>query len=95
MKGAIGWWRYYVNLGGSLAGLNEVTGMNSLMAHEESFFYLGIMLLVAVQFLYGAPRGQRIATLAARAARARAVPGQPATRRLACPDHLLCRCSAS
>jgi len=65
LKGAIGWWRYYVDLGGSLAGLSNVVGMNSLMDHEESFFYLGVMLLAAVQILYGAPRGQRIAALLA------------------------------
>ena len=65
LKGAVGWWRYYVDLGGNLTGLNQVTGMNSLMAHEESFFYLGIILLAAVQFLYGAPRGQRSAALLA------------------------------
>ena len=65
LKGAIGWYRYYVDLGGSLAGLSSVTGMNSLMAHEESFFYAGLMLLAVVQILYGAPRGQRIATLLA------------------------------
>ena len=64
-KGAVGWWRYYVNLGGNLNGLNQVTGMNSLMAHEESFFYLGLILLVAVQFLYGASRRQRGAALLA------------------------------
>jgi O-antigen ligase len=65
LKGAIGWWRYYVDLGGSLAGLSNVVGMNSVMAHEESFFYAGLMLLAVVQILYGAPRGQRIATLLA------------------------------
>lgn len=65
LKGAVGWWRYYVDLGGNLNGLNQVTGMNSLMAHEESFFYLGIILLAAVQFLYGAPRKQRLVTVLA------------------------------
>jgi hypothetical protein len=65
LKGIIGWWRYYVDLGGNLNGLNQVTGMNSLMAHEESFFYLGIILLAAVQILYGASRGQRKAALLA------------------------------
>jgi hypothetical protein len=65
LKGVIGWWRYYVDLGGNLNGLNQVTGMNSLMAHEESLFYLGIILLAAVQFLYGAPRRQRLASLLA------------------------------
>jgi amino acid permease len=37
--------------------------MNSLMAHEESFFYLGILLLAGVQLLYGAARRQRMASL--------------------------------
>ncbi len=65
LKGAIGWWRYYVDLGGSLAGLNGIAGANSVMAHEESLFYAGLMLLALVQLLYGAPRGQRTATLLA------------------------------
>jgi len=65
LKGVIGWWRYYVDLGGSLKGLSHVTGMNSLMEHEESFFYLAVMLLLAVQLVYGAPRGQRGAALLA------------------------------
>jgi hypothetical protein len=65
LKGVIGWWRYYVDLGSNLNGLSQGTGMNSLMAHEESFFYVGIILLAAVQILYGASRAQRAATLLA------------------------------
>ena len=65
LKGIIGLWRYYVDMGGNLNALNSVEGMNSLMAHEESFFYLGVILLAVVQILYGAPRGQKLAALAA------------------------------
>lgn len=65
LKGLIGWWRYYVDLGADLSALNQVEGMNSLMSHDESFFYLAVILLLAVQLLYGAPRGQRLAALLA------------------------------
>lgn len=60
VKGIIGWWRYYVDLGGDLNQLTGIDGMNSLMAHEESFFFLGIIVLAAVAFLYGAPKGQHL-----------------------------------
>jgi hypothetical protein len=65
IKGAIGWWRYYVNLQTDLSRLTTIPGVNSLMAHEESFFFVALILLAVVQFLYGAPRKQKTLTLLA------------------------------
>ena len=62
IKGAIGWWRYYVNLDTDLSRINAIPGVNSLMAHEESFFFIALLLLAAVQLLYGAPRKQKALT---------------------------------
>lgn len=64
-KGAIGWWRYHVDLGGDLNALNEIEGMNSLMAHEESFFFLAVIMLAAVSLFYGGPRRRKTASLLA------------------------------
>ncbi len=63
IKGIIGWWRYYVNLETDLSHINAIPGVNSLMAHEESFFFVALILLAAVQLLYGAPRKQKVLTL--------------------------------
>jgi hypothetical protein len=64
-KGVVGWWRYYVDLGGNLKALGQYSGMNSVMAHEESLFYVGILFLAAIQVMYGAAKNQRLVTLAA------------------------------
>jgi hypothetical protein len=64
-KGVIGWWRYYVDLGGDLNALNEIEGMNSLMAHEESFFFLAVMMLAAVSLFYGGSTKRKAVSLLA------------------------------
>lgn len=65
VKGIIGWWRYYIDLGGDLSRLDAITGVNSIMAHEESFFFIALLLLAAVQLLYGSSGKQRTLTLLA------------------------------
>jgi hypothetical protein len=63
VKGVIGWWRYYVDLGADLSKLDAISGVNSMMAHEESFFFLALLLLATVQLLYGSSGKQRTLTL--------------------------------
>jgi hypothetical protein len=63
IKAVTAWWRYSVNLGGDLSQLRLAHGSNSLMAHEESFFFVAVIILAAVQLLYGSSGKQRALTL--------------------------------
>ncbi len=65
LKGVVGWWRYYADLDMDLSRLDAIAGVNSLMAHEESFFFLAVILLAVVQLLYGSPGKQRVLALSA------------------------------
>jgi len=53
IKGLIALWRYYVDLGADLTRIDSMSGVNSLMAHSESFFFLAILFLALVHLVYG------------------------------------------
>jgi len=66
VKGLLGWYRYAVTLGGDPANVEQVTGVdavNSLLAHEESFFLAAFFLGLAVAALAGASARVRLASL--------------------------------
>jgi O-antigen ligase len=65
-KGVIGLWRFVVDFGGHIS-VEVDTGLpgNSLMAHEESFFFLIAAFLAVLAVVYGLPKRDRQLTLMA------------------------------
>ncbi|MBI4202808.1 MAG: hypothetical protein HY532_06845 [Chloroflexi bacterium] len=54
VKGLVGTWRYLVTLGGDLSLIPVVSRSNSLLSHEESFFFaLFFIFIIAVFLLRG------------------------------------------
>jgi O-antigen ligase len=66
IKGLIGLWRFVVDFGGHIS-VETSTGLpgNSLMAHEESFFFLVALFLAVIAVAYGLPRRDRQLSLMA------------------------------
>ena len=52
LKGLLSYWRFFVDLGADLSRIEAVVGRNSLMAHEETFFFLLALLGVLASFVF-------------------------------------------
>ena len=59
LKGVLGTWRFLVTFGADRSELRELAlAGNSLMAHEESFFFALFLALILLLFLFRSHRGQ-------------------------------------
>jgi hypothetical protein len=67
LKGILGWYRFQVTLGGEtdqLSTFTSIASSNSLLAHEESFFFAAFFLALAIAALVGASGRLRLAGFA-------------------------------
>ena len=66
IKGLVGLWRFVVDFGGQIS-VEVDTGLpgNSLMAHEESFFFLVAAFMAVLAVVYGLPKRDRQLSLMA------------------------------
>jgi hypothetical protein len=60
IKGILGTFRYAITLGGGLSGGSGAVSVNSLMAHEESYFFALYLTFVAAMWLLGAKKSHRM-----------------------------------
>lgn len=59
IKGMVGLWRFAVTLGGDLEKVTQLTKTtNSILSHEESYFFALFFLFGLILFLFRANRGQ-------------------------------------
>ena len=58
LKGLIGSIRFFLVLGGDISRIREYTTYNSLMAHEESYFFALFLALFAILYLFRGDRRQ-------------------------------------
>jgi O-antigen ligase len=66
LKGLVGLWRFVIDFGGQIS-VEVDTGLpgNSLMAHEESFFFLIAAFMAVLAVVYGLPKRDRQLSLMA------------------------------
>lgn len=67
LKGIIGWYRFEATLGGEteqLSGFTSIASSNSVLAHEESFFFAAFYLALAIALLVGVSGRLRLAGFA-------------------------------
>ena len=62
-KSFVGLWRYAITLGGDLDKIREFTTENSVLAHEESFFFALFLIFALLLYLFRAHRAQLMFTL--------------------------------
>lgn len=63
-KGTIGVWRWLVTLGGDKQNISEIaTNTNSIMSHEESYFFALFLILIVILYLFRSHRGQLVFAL--------------------------------
>ncbi|MCI0438041.1 MAG: O-antigen ligase family protein [Chloroflexi bacterium] len=59
LKGILGSWRFLVTLGGSLENMEQISrNTNSLLAHEESYFFALMFIFAFILFMFRSHRGQ-------------------------------------
>lgn len=58
LKGVLGSIRFMLVLGGDLSRIRDYTSYNSMMAHEESFFFCLFLALLAILYLFRAEKRQ-------------------------------------
>lgn len=63
-KGVIGVWRWLVTLGGDTLSISDIaTSTNSILSHEESYFFALFLILAAILYLFRSHRGQLVFAL--------------------------------
>ena len=65
LKGVLGTWRYLVTLGGDTSTVTVIAKNNSILAHEESYFFALFFILALILFLFRSNRAQLWFTIVA------------------------------
>src|SRR5262249_19399266 len=58
VKGVLGSFRFLIVLGGDVSRIGDYTAYNSLMSHEESFFFSLFLALLALLYLFRGDKTQ-------------------------------------